>query len=178
MNVVGRFLDERCVRKTGAKSGATEMFHAFQRWSVVTCEEERSQRAFGEAMTELGVHKRKIGGAFFYLDVALLRPPGRLGDNGGPLGPLSEVDPLGTPREEKRSELGPDHPQPSPTVPLGRTVPREDALSDQTACRACGGNRWWRRRESALRVCAMCHPPAPDTGAVYENATGNPGDDH
>ncbi|MEQ1893434.1 MAG: phage/plasmid primase, P4 family, partial [Planctomycetota bacterium] len=62
MNNVGRFVDECCVRISGARTRAGTLFHSFARWCEGVAEPLRTQTFFGEAMSELGIRRLKSGG--------------------------------------------------------------------------------------------------------------------
>ena len=59
MDVVGAFVDERCVLGDQHEAGATELYKAYQQWCEDTGEKAIGDRRFGERLSERGVGRRK-----------------------------------------------------------------------------------------------------------------------
>jgi putative DNA primase/helicase len=54
MDVMGQFLEQRCVTAGGAEAGATSLYRAYRDWCVATGEHSLNQTRFGTELTERG----------------------------------------------------------------------------------------------------------------------------
>jgi putative DNA primase/helicase len=71
-DVLGAFLEERCVTRAGASVQATALYQCYVDWCRASGEEAIKQRAFGLAMTERGYERRKDRrGAQTYLGISV-----------------------------------------------------------------------------------------------------------
>jgi putative DNA primase/helicase len=59
MDVLGAFIDDRCVVKPAASAGSTELYDAYVGWCIGTGESVRSQKVFSQSLVERGYHKEK-----------------------------------------------------------------------------------------------------------------------
>lgn len=65
MDVVGQFLEERCLLLSEAKASAADLYGAYRSWCEASGEHVRSQRFFGLALSERGLLKEKAGTIFW-----------------------------------------------------------------------------------------------------------------
>jgi len=63
MDLVGRFLEDRCVARPTARATAKELYAAFQGWHAEAGEGDRplSQKAFGQRLAERGFEAARVG---------------------------------------------------------------------------------------------------------------------
>jgi putative DNA primase/helicase len=71
MDVIGNFLQERCVQKPGAAIRARELFQVYQDWCDENNEMATSERMFGIHMKELGMVQKRTSKARFWQDLAM-----------------------------------------------------------------------------------------------------------
>jgi putative DNA primase/helicase len=71
MDVIGNFIRERCVQKTGAAVRARELFRVYQEWCEENNEQATSERMFGMRMKELGMAQKRTAEARYWQDVAV-----------------------------------------------------------------------------------------------------------
>ncbi|HHM12541.1 MAG TPA: DUF3854 domain-containing protein [Planctomycetaceae bacterium] len=116
MDVVGRFLDERCRLIDGPRIGATTLFESLEKWCKSTGEACPSQREFGRTMTERGFQRKKSGGTYHYLNIGLMIDPISVRDEEGPCGPNSGRNPYDNSHVESKADPGPHRPPSSPAA--------------------------------------------------------------
>jgi putative DNA primase/helicase len=61
-DVLGRFLDERCLKMPALHVGSTELFSAYEKWCAAEREDPGSHKAFADAMKAKGFEGRKSHG--------------------------------------------------------------------------------------------------------------------
>jgi putative DNA primase/helicase len=66
MDVLGMFIEERCVVREGAQVGATPLYNAYQNWCKEMGEEVLTQTAFGRSLGERGYKREKSGTVTWY----------------------------------------------------------------------------------------------------------------
>jgi putative DNA primase/helicase len=75
-DALGRWLDERCVRETNAKSLAAELFNDWKQWADATGEFIGSQKRFSDLLIARGVEKwRNTVGLRGFRGIGLKSPP-------------------------------------------------------------------------------------------------------
>lgn len=70
-DVIGAFLDERCVRDPGGRVVAPGLHRAFQDWAKNAGEQPLSARAFGAALKERGIDRTKSNGRDWFEGLSL-----------------------------------------------------------------------------------------------------------
>jgi P4 family phage/plasmid primase-like protien len=82
-DVVGHFLEDRCVRDPEARARVSDVFAAFCEWARANGQPPLSRRAFGDALAEKAIVSRKsTGGSRVYLGVRLAPQSGVSGASG------------------------------------------------------------------------------------------------
>jgi putative DNA primase/helicase len=76
-DVIGHFLDTRCVEEDGVKSSARSLYTAYKEWTQETNEWTMSERRFSTALTERGLKKVRHGAGIMWEGIAILgcEPP-------------------------------------------------------------------------------------------------------
>ena len=71
MDILGSFLDERCIVGNEYQVKAKDIYTAYSDWAVENGERAVSQRKFGTAMTERGFDRVRTSSAHFYMGIGL-----------------------------------------------------------------------------------------------------------
>lgn len=72
MDVLGAFIDERCLCSPEAKAQATALYKAYKQWSEDNGEPARSQKDFGMRLRERGFNGQKARGVSWWHGVGLV----------------------------------------------------------------------------------------------------------
>lgn len=75
MDVIGAFLEERCVQKAGASVKSGELFEAFRSWCEATGEYAGNNKTFSLRLQERGFEKRKRSDGMRFFGLGLLADP-------------------------------------------------------------------------------------------------------
>jgi len=82
MDVVGRFIRERCITDTGVSAKFSDLYEAYERWCLIEGEQAKSSGDFGKSLAERGFEAaRGAHGVRMRLGIALLPPSGDSGDS-------------------------------------------------------------------------------------------------
>lgn len=140
-DVVGRFLDERCITTVQTiRAKASELYAAFESWCKDNAEKAIWQNAFGEELINRGFERKSASSGRFYVGIGLRTTPTDPTD-GSSVEPVDSTPAKAPIRacEEQYTEKASQAPQ----APL--------ANSDRTlACEPCGG------RIDRYGVCVEC----------------------
>lgn len=71
-DVLGQFLEERCLLGAGHRAPSTDLFKAYERWAEAIGNRPMSQTAFGRRLGDRGLDRIKTGGRKVYEGVRLL----------------------------------------------------------------------------------------------------------
>jgi len=71
MDVIGNFINERCVQQAGVMIRARELFKVYQDWCDENNELATSERMFGMRMKELGMVQKRTSEARFWQDITV-----------------------------------------------------------------------------------------------------------
>jgi putative DNA primase/helicase len=88
-DAVGRFVDERCVRRGGLRVQASALYAEFEKWCRENGEQCPSLTAFGTTISERGIERKTISGRKWYADLGI-RPNASNDDPFGDLGDTSD----------------------------------------------------------------------------------------
>jgi putative DNA primase/helicase len=72
MDVVGRFIDERCKTKAGAEVKVADLFQAFEPWCKDIGEKEMSKKAFGMELRRKGFQAFRKSSGRYYRGISLM----------------------------------------------------------------------------------------------------------
>lgn len=72
MDVMGQFMDEQIVKRVGNKERASVVYKAYLAWALEQGERPVSNKAFGLALKERGLRKKRYANAQHYLDIKVL----------------------------------------------------------------------------------------------------------
>ncbi len=73
MDVLGGFLDDRCILNAQAHAAAGDLYKQYAGWCETVGEKPTAQRGFGSALRERGFESRKgVGGRKFWHGIGLL----------------------------------------------------------------------------------------------------------
>ena len=76
MDVIGSFLDERCVLDPTAEVTVADLYAAFHEWCLESGERPSSKRAFGMELADRGIQDRRgTGGTRIRMGIDLLAQP-------------------------------------------------------------------------------------------------------
>lgn len=70
-DILGDFLEERCIVSNHVQVGASELYSAYREWIDARGERPLSQTAFGVHLVERGFERRKVAGRKRYLGIGL-----------------------------------------------------------------------------------------------------------
>lgn len=179
MDVVGAFLDERCVRAPSARVECAALYAAYSRWCEEMGEFAISQRRFGQKIEERGFARvRSTNGRWYRVGIGLRDDHHPDGPHGPPTAPAPEGNTAASvPADEidgpEYSEDAGSTDEPAPTPPLDQLqlpegepegvggvnwpyVQRLLAIGDATAL-------------EALRThCALCRVPVEHVIALSQ----------
>jgi phage/plasmid-associated DNA primase len=71
-NPVGMFVQAATIEEAAARSPATRLSKAYENWCRANAIEPRSQKWFGDRMSDLGIKREQIG-VTYYCDIRLVR---------------------------------------------------------------------------------------------------------
>jgi putative DNA primase/helicase len=71
MDVIGDFIRERCVQKTGVSIRARELFKCYQDWCDENNERACSERFFGLRLKEIGIEQKRLGDGRYWSGVCV-----------------------------------------------------------------------------------------------------------
>ena len=71
-DVIGHFLETRCVEEEGLESAARELYTAYKQWAEETCEWVMNERVFSNVLAERGFKKVRHGGGMVWKGIGLL----------------------------------------------------------------------------------------------------------
>jgi putative DNA primase/helicase len=76
-DVIGHFLDARCIEEVGVKSSARSLYTAYKEWAQESNEWTMSERRFSTVLTERGLKKVRHGAGIMWEGIAILgcEPP-------------------------------------------------------------------------------------------------------
>ncbi len=74
-DVIGRWIEERCVRTANAKSLTAELYGDWKRWAESASEKVGTQRRFSDLLIQRGVEKWRNNGARGFQGIGLKAPP-------------------------------------------------------------------------------------------------------
>jgi putative DNA primase/helicase len=76
-DVIGHFLDTRCIKEVGVKSSARSLYTAYKEWTQETNEWTMPERRFSTALTEWGLTRVRHAGGIMWEGIAILgcEPP-------------------------------------------------------------------------------------------------------
>lgn len=72
LDVLGQFLEERCLLHAEHRAASTDLFKAYQKWAEALGHYQMSQQAFGRRLSDRGIQRIKTGGKKVYVGVRLL----------------------------------------------------------------------------------------------------------
>lgn len=72
MDIIGAFLEERCILRPNARTAATPLYKAYIAWCEANGEHPLPQKQFGQRLDLRGLPSKRTGKAFMRLGVALL----------------------------------------------------------------------------------------------------------
>jgi putative DNA primase/helicase len=72
MDILGGFLEEKCVINKLVEAKAKDLYHAYLEWCEEVGEKPTSQRRFGMALTERGFERKKVHGTYVYSGIGLI----------------------------------------------------------------------------------------------------------
>ena len=82
MDVVGRFIAEKCEQDPKARVSAADLYRAYVAWSRLNAEEPMKSKEFGARLTEHGIKWKKTGGLIMRLGLRLKHTTGDKGEDG------------------------------------------------------------------------------------------------
>lgn len=68
---LNNFIDERCIKKPGVRSGARDLYLEYKMWAEDSGEFVRRENDFSVAMSAAGYQKQKISGRFFWVGLSI-----------------------------------------------------------------------------------------------------------
>jgi putative DNA primase/helicase len=72
MDVLGRFIEERCITQPDAQGRADELYRAYCDWCQANGEDSKTGTAFGRRLKERGFDKRRDSNGVYYVGIGLL----------------------------------------------------------------------------------------------------------
>ena len=151
MDVVGQWLEEKCIEEPDAGAGSSVLYRDYTNWCESNGERPMKQRDLGRRLLERGFTKsRSTGGRYIYSGLRLSSEPSE------PSEPLFTIDSSKKLHEEVIAKVG----------SLGSLSSKKPTVDPETPSCLPGHRRFWRHGRGDWK-CAICRPPSVPEGAEY-----------